>query len=97
MRLLESSVLDSVVRELEMKAEGLFLYASLVARQLSEEKDLIDFSALLQRLPNGLGEIYQSNFNRMVWKKYSRVIAMIAAVREPLPAKIVQEVAHTIL
>lgn len=93
LRLLDSSVLDSVIHEMEQKANGLFLYASLVAQQLEEEKGLIDISKLLRRLPNGLSDIYRSNFARIgEWQKYKGVVAMIAAVREPLLASFAHKV-----
>jgi len=49
--MLRSPVLETAVRELMDKAQGLFLYASLLARQLEEETErrtgkLLDFKDL---------------------------------------------------
>lgn len=97
MRMLQNSVLDSVVHELESKSNGLFIYAAMVAQQLAEEKDeLMNISTLLRQLPSGLGEIYESNFKRMCermeWDQLRRVVAMICVTREPLPTKLVQRI-----
>ncbi len=102
-RMLQDSVLDSVVHEMELKAGGLFLYASLVSKQLqvAAADDLLAISSLLQQLPNGLSEVYESNFGRMgEWQKHKRVIALIAVAREPLPVSLaaqvcIYECAHT--
>jgi len=75
-KMLRSSVLETAVRELQSKAQGLFLYASLLALQLDKiattttsgndmKKKKIDFKEL-KSLPNGLSEVYQVNFERMV-------------------------------
>ena len=96
-KLLRSSVLDSAVRELELKAGGLFLYATLLAAELDKQDSKLDFAAL-QGLPGGLSEIYQVNFDRMVgadkqsWRKFVSVIALVVAAREPSPQALVQEV-----
>ena len=95
-KMLRSSVLEAAVRVLEGKAGGLFLYASLLARQLEASKGKVDF-AELRGLPTGLSEVYQVNFERIVqsreeWATYSRLIALIIAAREPLPVNLAREV-----
>ena len=95
-KMLRSSVLEAAVRVLEGKAGGLFLYASLLARQLEASPGKVDF-AELRGLPTGLSEIYQVNFERMVqsgeeWANYSRLIALIIGAREPLPVNLAREV-----
>ena len=105
-KLLHSSVLETAVRELERKAGGLFLYASLLARHLDDTQNLVkdqnkkegkvDFAAL-RGLPSGLAEIYEENFGRIVhsreeWANYSRLIALIIAARGPLPAMLARGV-----
>ena len=95
-KMLRSSVLEAAVRVLEGKAGGLFLYASLLARQLEASKAKVDF-AELRGLPTGLSEVYQVNFERIVqskdeWTTYSRLIALIIASREPLPVTLAREV-----
>ena len=95
--MLRRSALDVAVEQLEARTGGLFLYASLLARELQLEPGLRDFSKL-QSLPNGLSDIYKLNFDRMVgkdevkWAKYRRVVSMIISTREPLPESIVQQV-----
>jgi len=76
-KMLRSPVLETAVRELMDKAQGLFLYASLLARQL-EEAEMRDSRRLrtptgkkldfkdLRGLPTGLSEVYEENFERMV-------------------------------
>ena len=64
-KMLRSSVLETAVNELERKAEGLFLYASLLARHLEAMEHKVDFAAL-QGLPSGLSEIYEMNFARLM-------------------------------
>ena len=100
-KLLHSSVLETAVRELERKAGGLFLYASLLARQLEGSVGgKIDFKQL-RGLPVGLSEVYQTNFERMVqsredWHKhFSPLIALIVAAREPLPVTLAKEVRNS--
>jgi len=102
-KMLRSSVLETAVRELQSKAQGLFLYASLLALQLetattSGNKKKIDFKEL-KSLPSGLSEVYQVNFERMVQSRqsawddsYSQLIALIVAAREPLPTALAREV-----
>jgi len=96
--MLHSSVLESTVHELELKAGGLFLYATLLAAQLSHNQaDKIDF-AKLQLLPSGLSEMYEVNFDRLVghskdkWQQFVPVIALIVAAREPIPHQLVRQV-----
>jgi len=67
-KMLHSPVLETAVRELMDKAQGLFLYASLLARQLEAEmpgRKKLDFKDL-RGLPTGLSEVYEENFERMV-------------------------------
>jgi len=105
-KMLRSSVLETAVRELQSKAQGLFLYASFLALQLETAtattsgngKKKIDFKEL-KSLPNGLSEVYQVNFERMVQSRqsawddsYSQLIALIVAAREPLPTALAREV-----
>jgi len=119
-KMLRSSVLETAVRELQSKAQGLFLYASLLALQLetatattttttsgngnenNKTKKKIDFKEL-SALPNGLSEVYQVNFERMVQSRqqawddsYSQLIALIVAAREPLPAALTREVCASV-
>jgi len=94
--MLRSSALEAAVRELESKAGGLFLYASLLACHLETMGRKIRFTEL-QGLPSGLSEFYEANFGRIVrsreqWEKYSELIAMIVAAREPLPVALAREV-----
>lgn len=95
LRMLRRSALDVAVEQLEERTGGLFLYATLLARELQLEPGLRDFSKL-QSLPNGLSEIYEINFDRMVgqdrveWPKYKLVVSMIIAAQEPLPKSIVE-------
>ena len=97
-KMLRSSVLETAVRELQDKTGGLFLYASLLARQLEASVGgKIDFKQL-RGLPMGLSEVYQVNFERMVQSRedwhnhYSPLIALIVAAREPLPVTLAKEV-----
>ena len=62
--LLQSSVLDSAVKDLETKAGGLFIYARLLQAQMEEMQHKtggrkVDF-AQLRSLPAGLGQMYES-------------------------------------
>jgi len=109
--MLRSPVLETAVRELMDKAQGLFLYASLLARQLDknttpttaqQDNKKLDFKDL-RGLPTGMSEVYEVNFERMVqssrqgWDEhYSRLIALIVAAREPVPVAVAREVSVVI-
>ena len=91
---LSTSALDAAVGALSAKAEGLFLYAHLLAQHLeSEAKDgrTVDFAAL-DSLPAGLSEVYTVNFRRAfpegeagaAWAMARPLIELIAAAREPI-------------
>ena len=54
---LNNSALDSAVAALSLRADGLFLYAHLLAEHLERAGGEIDFGSL-DALPAGLGEVY---------------------------------------
>ena len=63
---LNSGCLDFAVRALSKKANGLFLFARLLEQQLETDVAagrVVDFSQL-HGLPNGLAEVYGTNFAR---------------------------------
>ena len=91
---LNSSALDAAVAALSAKADGLFLYAHLLAQHLDTEAEAgraIDFAGL-DALPTGLDEVYAVNFNRAfpkgaddaAWKAAGPLIELIAAAMEPI-------------
>jgi hypothetical protein len=91
---LNSSALDAAVAALSAKADGLFLYAHLLAQHLDTEAKAgraIDFAGL-DALPTGLDEVYAVNFNRAfpegtddaAWKVARPLIEQIAAAMEPI-------------
>ena len=91
---LNSSALDAAVAALSAKADGLFLYAHLLAQHLDTEAEAgraIDFAGL-DALPTGLDEVYAVNFNRAfpegtddaAWKVARPLIEQIAAAMEPI-------------
>ena len=101
MKMLQSSVLNSAVKSLEKKAEGLFIYARLLQAQLEEiQRETggrkVDF-AKLGVLPSGLSEMYDSNFQRTFaedgsWDLSMKIVAMISVAREPLPESLVEKI-----
>ena len=102
-KLLEGSILDMVVKTLEEKARGLFIFGYLLDKQLQATKasgEIIDF-AKLSNLPDGLGDMYTTSFRRMFpdkvvadseWPHARRVIALIIQQAENLPEKLVEQV-----
>ncbi len=100
---LNTSALDAAVEALSAKAEGLFLYAYLLAKHLESEAAAgrtVDFAGL-DALPAGLGEVYTVNFTRSfpngkedpMWLEARPLVELIAAAREP----ITQEMAAALL
>ena len=104
--LLENSAADAAVSTLADKAGGLFIYANLLEKQLVEESRKSDGGlkvadyARLAALPAGLDDLYGENFRRTYpggaedpgWENTVRLIAMIAAAREPLPVNLARGV-----
>jgi hypothetical protein len=97
---LSNSALDAAVAVLSKKAEGLFLYASLLAQHLESERNAgqeIRFSEL-DSLPAGLSEVYAVNFRRAFpngsadakWKDAQLFVELIAAAMEPLAVTMVE-------
>ena len=91
---LNSSALDAAVAALSAKADGLFLYAHLLAQHLDTEAKAgrtIDFAGL-DALPAGLDEVYAANFHRAfpkgadnaAWTAARPLIELIAAAMEPI-------------
>ena len=91
---LNSSALDAAVAALSAKADGLFLYAHLLAQHLDTEAKAgrtIDFAGL-DALPAGLDEVYAENFKRAfpegaddaAWTAARPLIELIAAAMEPI-------------
>ena len=91
---LNSSALDAAVAALSAKADGLFLYAHLLAQHLDTEARAgctIDFAGL-DALPTGLNEVYAVNFERAfpegaagaAWEAARPLIELIAAAMEPI-------------
>ena len=91
---LNSSALDAAVAALSSKADGLFLYAHLLAQHLDTEARAgrtIDFAGL-DALPTGLDEVYAVNFERAfpegaagaAWEAARPLIELIAAAMEPI-------------
>ena len=91
---LNSSALDAAVAALSAKADGLFLYAQLLAQHLDTEAKAgrtIDFAGL-DALPAGLDEVYAENFKRAfpdgaddaAWTAARPLIELIAAAMEPI-------------
>ena len=91
---LNSSALDAAVAALSAKADGLFLYAHLLAQHLDTEAKAgrtIDFAGL-HALPAGLDEVYAENFKRAfpegaadaAWRAARPLIELIAAAMEPI-------------
>ena len=85
---LNSSALDAAVGALERKADGLMLYARLIADQLEATSGKIDFASV-GALPAGLDEIYAENFRRVfvddgAWGDALPLVELICAAAEPL-------------
>ena len=85
---LRSSALDAAVTSLEQKADGLMLYARLIADQLETTSGKIDFASV-GALPAGLDEIYAENFRRVfvdddAWGDALPLVESICAAAEPL-------------
>jgi hypothetical protein len=85
---LNSSALDAAVGALERKADGLMLYARLIADQLETTSGKIDFASV-GALPAGLDEIYAENFRRVfvndgAWGDALPLVEVISAAAEPL-------------
>ena len=91
---LNSSALDVAVAALSAKAEGLFLYAHLLAQHLESEAALgheIRFDSL-DSLPAGLADVYAVNFSRAFpagasdggWAAARPLVELIAAAMEPI-------------
>jgi ankyrin repeat protein/WD40 repeat protein len=85
---LNSSALDAAVGALERKADGLMLYARLIADQLEATTGKIDFASV-GALPAGLDEIYAENFRRVFvddasWVDALPLVELICAAAEPL-------------
>ena len=91
---LNSSALDAAVAALSAKADGLFLYAQLLAQHLDTEAKAgrtIDFAGL-DALPAGLDEVYAENFklafpdgaDDAAWTAARPLIELIAAAMEPI-------------
>ena len=98
---LSTSALDSAVESLSQKADGLFLYAFLLAKHLDAEAAAgrtVDFASL-DSLPAGLGEVYATNFKRAfpagtadpAWCAALPLIEVIVAAQEPLAQPMVRE------
>ena len=73
---------------LERKADGLMLYARLIADQLEATSGKIDFASV-GALPAGLDEIYAENFRRVfvddgAWGDALPLVELICAAAEPL-------------
>ena len=85
---LNSSALDAAVGALERKADGLMLYARLIADQLEATSGKIDFASV-GALPAGLDEIYAENFRRVfvddgAWGDALPLVEIVCAAAEPL-------------
>ncbi|CAH0369827.1 unnamed protein product [Pelagomonas calceolata] len=85
---LNSSALDAAVSALERKADGLMLYARLIADQLEATTGKIDFASV-GALPAGLDEIYEENFRRVfvddaAWRDALPLVELVCAAAEPL-------------
>ncbi|CAH0369639.1 unnamed protein product [Pelagomonas calceolata] len=85
---LNSSTLDAAVSTLERKADGLMLYARLIADQLEATSGKINFASV-GALPSGLDEIYAENFRRVfvddgTWGDAVPLVELICAAAEPL-------------
>ena len=88
---LNNSALDSAVAALSLRADGLFLYAHLLAEYLESAGGEIDFGKL-DELPAGLGEVYKTNFRRAFpggadddgWAAARPLVELVAAAPEPL-------------
>ena len=88
---LNNSALDSAVAALSLRADGLFLYAHLLAEYLESAGGEIDFGKL-DALPAGLGEVYATNFRRAFpggadddgWAAARPLVELVAAAPEPL-------------
>ena len=87
---LNNSALDSAVAALSLRADGLFLYAHLLAEHLERAGGEIDFGSL-DALPAGLGEVYATNSARLPGRRRRRrlggsaaAVELVAAAPEPL-------------
>ena len=88
---LNNSALDGAVAALSLRADGLFLYAHLLAEYLESAGGEIDFGKL-DELPAGLGEVYATNFRRAFpggaddagWAAARPLVELVAAAPEPL-------------
>ena len=88
---LNNSALDSAVAALSLRADGLFLYAHLLAEHLERAGGEIDFGSL-DALPAGLGEVYATNFRRAFpdgadddgWAAALPLVELVAAAPEPM-------------
>jgi len=88
---LNNSALDSAVAALSLRADGLFLYAHLLAEHLERAGGEIDFGSL-DALPAGLGEVYATNFRRAFpdgadddgWAAARPLVELVAAAPEPI-------------
>lgn len=99
---LNSGSLDFAVRALSKKAGGLFLFARLLEQQLEADVAagrVVDFSQL-HGLPNGLAEVYETNFTRAFpsgpggpeWAAARPLIELISAAQEPLTLSLVYKI-----
>ena len=88
------------MKVLEDKAEGLFQYARLLEVQLAQQKVCNEGLKVkieeLDGLPQGLGEMYDSNFRRVFedkkeYESSKNVIAAIVASTEKVPEKIMRD------
>ena len=88
---LNNSALDGAVAALSLRADGLFLYAHLLAEHLERAGGEIDFGSL-DALPAGLGEVYATNFLRAFprgadddgWAAALPLVELVAAAPEPM-------------
>ena len=88
---LNNSALDGAVAALSLRADGLFLYAHLLAEHLERAGGEIDFGSL-DALPAGLGEVYATNFRRAFpdgadddgWAAALPLVELVAAAPEPM-------------
>ena len=85
---LNTSALDGAVAALSMRADGLFLYAHLLASHLESAGESLDFKAL-DSLPAGLADVYEVNFRRAFptaadWADALPLVELVAAAPEPL-------------
>lgn len=87
---------DVIVKALAQKAQGIFLYASMLQKELQQQsQETLQLRSIVQ-LPVDVNGFYNSNFDRLSqrvpWSRCARWVALLTVTREPLPVDLLQQV-----